>query len=203
MNREIILASNNQKKLKELKEIAGDRFEIKTLKEAGISSDPEETGKTFEENSLIKAKAACLLSGSPAIADDSGLVVHALNDEPGVYSARFASMNGISGENSDEENNRYLLKRMKGIKDRSCAFVSVITMYFPDGSKIVTEGRIEGKLMTSPRGNNGFGYDPLFFVESKGKTMAELSPEEKNGISHRGKALRKLFYIIGGDHDND
>lgn len=203
MSNLIILASNNKKKLKELKEIAGNKFEIKTLEEAGIISDPEETGKSFEENSLIKAKAACIASGRPSIADDSGLVVYALNCEPGVYSARFASMHGIEGKDQDEENNRYLLERMNGIDDRRCSFVSVITMYFPNGSKIVTEGRIEGTLMLSPKGKNGFGYDPLFFVESEGKTMAELSAEKKNGISHRGKALRKLFDILGGNYDND
>lgn len=203
MNNVIILASNNKKKLTELKQIAGGKYNIISLSEANIISEPEETGKTFEENSLIKAKAAAELSGLPAIADDSGLVVYALGDEPGVYSARFAAMNGFVGENQDEENNKYLLKRMRGVKDRRCAFVSVITMYFPDGSKIVTEGRVEGVLRNSPKGSNGFGYDPLFFVPEEGKTMAELPAEKKNSISHRGKALRKLFYILGGNYDNN
>ena len=197
MKTKILLASNNAKKMSEIRQIAGDRFDILSLADAGIESDPEETGTTFEENSLIKAKAACLKSGLPAIADDSGLVVYALGNEPGVYSARFAAMNGRKAKDSDRENNRYLLERMKGVKDRRCAFVSVITMYYPDGSKIVTEGRVEGVLTASPKGDNGFGYDPLFFVESEGKTMAELPAEKKNSISHRGNALRKLFKILG------
>lgn len=182
---ELLVASNNQKKIKELKAILSENFEPVSLKEKGISSDPEETGTTFEENSEIKARFALEKSGLPTIADDSGLYVFALDGAPGVYSARY------SGENAtDEKNNALLLENLKNKADRKAKFVSVITLIFPDGRKIQTKGECFGEILEKPRGENGFGYDPLFYVPELKKTFAELSSEEKNKISHRANALR-------------
>ena len=156
-----------------------------SLKDIGILSDPEETGDTFEENSEIKAKFALEKSGLPTIADDSGLYVFTLNGEPGVYSARY------SGENAnDKSNNELLLKKLEGKTDRKAKFVSVVTLLFPDGRKVQAKGECYGEILEKPRGENGFGYDPLFYVPELKKTFAELSPKEKNKISHRAKALR-------------
>ena len=182
---ELLIASNNPNKIRELKEILGDRFETFSLKEKGIISDPEETGETFEENSEIKARFALEKSGIATLADDSGLAVEALNGEPGVFSARY------SGEDATtEKNNALLLKNMENITDRRARFVCVITLLFPDGRKIQAKGECHGEILTSPRGTNGFGYDPLFYVPEYKKTFAELTAEEKNAISHRAVALR-------------
>ena len=182
---ELLIASNNPNKIRELKEILGDRFETFSLKEKGIISDPEETGATFEENSEIKARFALEKSGIATLADDSGLAVEALNGEPGVFSARY------SGEDATtEKNNTLLLKNMENITDRRAKFVCVITLLFPDGRKIQAKGECHGEILTSPRGTNGFGYDPLFYVPEYKKTFAELTAEEKNAISHRAVALR-------------
>lgn len=182
-----LLATNNQGKLRELRAILGDGIEVVTLKEMGIVSDPEETGTTFAENARIKAQAGLAASGLPCIADDSGLSVDALQGAPGVYSARYA------GEACDTAaNNALLLKNLQGISDRRGAFHCAICVCFPDGSELTAEGRCDGVITESPRGENGFGYDPLFYVESYGKTFAELSADEKNAISHRSCALREL-----------
>ena len=182
---ELLIASNNPNKIRELKEILGDRFETFSLKEKGIISDPEETGETFEENSEIKARFALEKSGIATLADDSGLAVEALNGEPGVFSARY------SGEDATtEKNNALLLKNMENITDRRANFVCVITLLFPDGRKIQAKGECHGEILLSPRGTNGFGYDPLFYVPEYKKTFAELTAEEKNAISHRAVALR-------------
>ena len=182
---ELLIASNNPNKIRELKEILGDRFEMFSLKEKGIISDPEETGETFEENSEIKARFALEKSGIATLADDSGLAVEALNGEPGVFSARY------SGEDATtEKNNALLLKNMENITDRRAKFVCVITLLFPDGRKIQAKGECHGEILLSPRGTNGFGYDPLFYVPEYKKTFAELTAEEKNAISHRAVALR-------------
>lgn len=182
-----LLATNNQGKLRELRAILGDGIEVVTLKEMGIVSDPEETGTTFAENARIKAQAGLAASGLPCIADDSGLSVDALQGAPGVYSARYA------GEACDTAaNNALLLKNLQGISDRRGAFHCAICVCFPDGSELTAEGRCNGVITESPRGENGFGYDPLFYVESYGKTFAELSADEKNAISHRSCALREL-----------
>ena len=182
---ELLIASNNPNKIRELKEILGDRFETFSLKEKGIISDPEETGATFEENSEIKARFALEKSGIATLADDSGLAVEALNGEPGVFSARY------SGEDATtEKNNALLLKNMENVTDRRAKFVCVITLLFPDGRKIQAKGECHGEILTSPRGTNGFGYDPLFYVPEYKKTFAELTAEEKNAISHRAVALR-------------
>ena len=192
-----ILASNNKKKLAELIAIAGEKYDVMSLAQAGIESDPEENGKTFAENSYIKAESAMKASGKPAIADDSGLQVYALNGEPGVYSARYAAMHGRCEESNDAENNALLLEKLKGVTDRRAAFVSHITLIYPDGTTVTSEGRCEGEILESPRGENGFGYDPLFYIPELGKAMAELSAEEKNAISHRGRSLKILFDKLG------
>ena len=185
---ELVLASKNPKKLIELNAILS-QLGIRVCSEAdvGVDVDVEETGTTFEENSLLKADAVMKASGMPAIADDSGLCVDALQGAPGVYSARYA------GEACDTAaNNALLLKNLQGISDRRGAFHCAICVCFPDGSELTAEGRCDGVITESPRGENGFGYDPLFYVESYGKTFAELSADEKNAISHRSCALREL-----------
>ena len=183
----IIAATKNKNKLREFGEILKD-FEIISQEEAGIDIDVEETGTTFEENSRLKAEAIFKATGIAAIADDSGLCVDALGGEPGVYSARYG------GEGLDDEGRvELLLKNMKDVPDekRAARFVCAITLVGNEGV-ITARGECEGKIDYEPKGENGFGYDPVFYVEQFGKTTAEISAEEKNAISHRGKAL-KLF----------
>lgn len=183
-----IIATNNKKKLREIGAIL-DKFGIEaiSLAEAGIESDAEETGTTFEENSRIKAVAAMQVSNLPAIADDSGLEVDALHGEPGVYSARY----GGDKCKDDTERYEYLLDNLSNVDDgaRSARFVSVITCVFPDGREFSARGEIEGEILRAPQGEGGFGYDPVFFVPGEGMTMAEMSQERKNEISHRAKSL--------------
>lgn len=181
----IIAATKNKNKLREFGEILKG-FEIISQEEAGIDIDVEETGTTFEENSLLKAQAIYEKSGIPAIADDSGLCVDALGGEPGVYSARYG------GEGYDDEGRvQLLLKNMKDIPDekRTARFVCAITMVSDDGI-ITARGECEGRINHAPVGENGFGYDPVFYMEEYGKTTAQMTPDEKNAVSHRGKALR-------------
>ena len=179
------LASKNKKKLVEMNAILSQLgIEVCSEAQAGVDIDVEETGTTFEENSLLKAKAVMEASGMPAIADDSGLCVTCLNDAPGVYSARYG------GEGLDDAG-RYqlLLQNMRGQLDRSAKFVSVITCCFPNGDVITARGECPGTIAFAPMGEGGFGYDPVFFVPGLKKTFSQLSAEEKNAISHRGKAL--------------
>ena len=181
----LVLASKNKKKLVEMNAILSQLgIEVCSEAEAGVDIDVEETGTTFEENSLLKAKAVMEASGMPAIADDSGLCVTCLNDAPGVYSARYG------GEGLDDTG-RYqlLLQNMRGQTDRSARFVSVITCCFPNGDVITARGECPGTIAFAPMGEGGFGYDPVFFVPALKKTFSQLSAEEKNAISHRGKAL--------------
>lgn len=181
----IIAATKNKNKLREFGEILKG-FEIISQEDAGVDIDVEETGTTFEENSMLKAKAIFEATGIAAIADDSGLCVDALQGEPGVYSARYG------GDGLDDEGRvELLLKNMKDVpeNERSARFVCVITLV--DKDRVITaRGECEGKIDYAPRGKNGFGYDPVFYVEEYNKTMAQISPDEKNAISHRGKALR-------------
>lgn len=187
-----VLASNNAKKLIEMREILGELgIEVISQKEAGISTSPEETGTTFEDNSLIKAAAACEASGLPALADDSGLVVDALGGQPGVYSARYGGE-----ELTDRQRYELLLSNMEGIENRTARFVSCIAAVFPNGDRITAEGTCEGKVMYAPAGDGGFGYDPIFFSTEMGKSMAEMTHEEKNSISHRGNAMRKFAPML-------
>ena len=184
----LVLASQNKKKLVEMNDILSSLgIEVCSQADAGVDLEPEETGTTFEENSLIKAKAVMEASGLPAIADDSGLCVDALRGAPGVYSARYG------GEDlSDEGRYRLLLENMQGQMPRTAQFVSVITCCFPNGDVLTARGECPGTIAFAPMGEGGFGYDPVFFVPPLQKTFAQLSPEEKNAVSHRGKAL-KLF----------
>ena len=180
-----ILASNNNGKLREMKVILAETgAEVVSQREAGADFEAEETGTTFEENALIKARAACQALGEPAIADDSGLCVDALGGAPGVYSARYG------GCRTDPDRIALLLKNLGDEKDREAKFVSCIACVFPNGDVLTARGECPGTITTAPRGDGGFGYDPVFLVGDK--TMAELSDEEKDKISHRGTALRAL-----------
>ena len=183
----IIAATQNKNKVREFGEILSG-FEILTEKDAGVDIDVEETGTTFEENSMLKAKAVFAATGLPSIADDSGLEVDALGGEPGIYSARYGGA-GLD----DEGRVRLLLKNMENVadSDRTARFVCAITYIDSDGV-ITVRGECEGVITRAPRGQNGFGYDPVFYIESLGKTTAELPADEKNAVSHRGKALRLL-----------
>lgn len=183
----ILVASNNRDKLAEIKTIFGASCDVVSLRDLGLVSEPEETGTTFAENALIKARAALALSGLPTLADDSGLCVEALGGAPGVYSARFA------GEPCDnEKNNDLLLAKMKGVSDRRAAYVCHVCLAFPDGNVLHAEGRCEGLISTERHGTGGFGYDPLFYVPELGKTFGDATAEEKNALSHRAKALWAL-----------
>jgi len=194
-----ILASNNKGKLKEIKEILSDlNAEVVSQGEAGLVLEAEETGATFEENALIKARAACDALDEPAIADDSGLVVSALNGEPGVYSARY----GGETCNSDVERTLLLLKNLGDTVNRKAMFVSCIACVFPSGDIITARGECEGTITAEARGEGGFGYDPVFEIPGLGKTMAELTAEEKNALSHRGRAL-KIFEMKLREYNAD
>ena len=190
-----VLASNNAHKLEEFREIlAGSGCTVLSQKEAGIAVDPEENGASFEENSLIKARAACAASGLPAIADDSGLTVPALNGEPGIYSARYGGP-GLT----DAERYRFLLERMKNVEDRRACFVCCISCVFPDGGELTVRGECAGRILEAPEGGGGFGYDPVFWCNDLQRSLGTASPEEKNGVSHRGRALRAMVAILN-DH---
>ena len=194
-----VLASKNQHKLAEISKIVAQfGMELVLQSELGLDIDVDETGETFEENSMLKARAVMEASGMPAIADDSGLMVDALDGAPGVYSARY----GGSHDRTDEERYRYLLSNLENVPDetRGAKFVSVITLLYPDGHAIVARGECPGTILQAPRGENGFGYDPVFFVTSEGKSMAELSPERKNEISHRARALQVLAARLEEEH---
>ena len=190
----IVFATTNEGKVKEIKEILGDfPIEVVSMKEMGITADIEENGATFEENSLIKARALVKLTGIPALADDSGLEVDYLNGEPGIYSARYL------GRDIDYDyKNNYIIDKLSGAKgeERSARFVCVISLVLPDGREFVERGVVEGLIGYEQKGENGFGYDPIFYLPEYGKTSAELPPEEKNRISHRGKALTAMKKLI-------
>ena len=182
----LVLASKNAHKLVEMKDILSQLgVEVVLESEAGVDVDVEETGATFEENAYLKAHAVMEASGLPAIADDSGLCVDALNGAPGVYSARYGGP-GLD----DAGRYKLLLENMRGQLDRRCKFVSAICCCFPNGDRVEARGECAGTLAYAPKGEDGFGYDPIFFVPGLKKTFAELSPEEKNAISHRGNALK-------------
>lgn len=190
----IVFATANEGKVKEIKEILKDfPIEVVSMKEMGITADIEEDGTTFEDNSLIKARALSKLTGLPALADDSGLEVDYLNGEPGIYSARYL------GRDTDYDyKNNYIIDKLSDAKDkeRSARFVCVISLVLPDGREFVERGVVEGLIGYEQKGENGFGYDPIFYLPEYGKTSAELSSEEKNKISHRGKALSAMKKLI-------
>ncbi len=180
---EFILASNNKKKLREMAQILSQEgCTVVSMAEAGVHSEPEENGATFEENARIKARAAMLASGRPCIADDSGIEVDALGGAPGVHSARYC-------EGSDLDRVMFLLKNMEREEDRTARFVSAVACAFPDGSEIVVRGVCEGVLLRELRGEGGFGYDPIFYVPSEGCTFSEMAQDRKNEISHRARAM--------------
>ncbi len=188
----VVLASKNPHKLKEISKIT-EKFGIELVlqSELGVDIDVEETGTTFEENSLLKAEAVMKATGLPALADDSGIAVDALNGEPGIYSARY----GFDESLDDWGRLLLLLKNTEHVPDgqRQAQFVCVISFVTPEGKAIQARGEIHGELTRRPAGENGFGYDPIFYYPPLGKTTAELTPEEKNEVSHRANAL-KLFY---------
>lgn len=189
--RRLIVASNNEHKINEIKQILKDfPMEIISLREAGINIDVEENGSTFMENAHIKAiEIYKLIGNAMVLADDSGLAVDILNGEPGVYSARYSGEHG-----NDKKNNEKLLSKLKGIdfEKRSGKFICAIELIIDENKIINVQGEVKGYIIEREKGDNGFGYDPLFYVPEFDKTMAEMSFEEKNSISHRGKALRKL-----------
>ena len=183
----LVLASQNKGKLKEMQAILGELgIEVVLQSELGLAVDVEETGTTFAENATLKAKAVMEASGLPAIADDSGLCVDWLQGAPGIYSARYGGVDG------DEERNQLLLNNMKGALDRSAHFHADIVCCFPNGDILNTAGDIFGTIAYAPNGEGGFGYDPIFFVPSLRKTLAQVPAEDKNAISHRGNALRAM-----------
>ena len=190
----IVLASRNQKKIKELKTLLSESFsevEILSLDDVGIHGEIEEDGNTFEENALIKARVAAG-SGYIGVGDDSGLTVDVLDGAPGIYSARYAARCNFAGDHDDEGNNRALIKNLEGFQpeQRGGAFVCAIACVLPDGREFTVRGEARGRILDRYYGNGGFGYDPLFYYEPLAKTFAELSPEEKNAVSHRGCAIR-------------
>ena len=188
----LAIATNNRHKLQEIRAILGDSFEeLLSLKDLGIDVDVEETGTTLEENALIKARAILALSGIATLADDTGLMVDALNGAPGVYSARYAGE-----EHNDAKNRSLLLKNLNGVKDRSAHFATVIALCYPDGKTLTASGRVNGEILLSERGTEGFGYDSLFFSTELGKTFAEATQAEKNSVSHRGRALRAMLELV-------
>ncbi|MCR5654733.1 MAG: XTP/dITP diphosphatase [Lachnospiraceae bacterium] len=188
---DIIFATTNVNKVREVSMMLQNLdVTVKTLKEAGIEADIEEDGKTFMENAVIKAKGiAKLTKDAIVVADDSGLVIDALNGEPGIYSARY-----LGEDTSYDIKNQNLLDRMKDVPKgkRNARFVCAMAAVMPDGEVICEEGVMEGEIGYEIAGENGFGYDPIFFLPEYGQTSAEISPEEKNAISHRGQALRKM-----------
>ncbi len=184
----LIIASNNAHKIREIKQILSSRFdEILSLKEAGITHETVEDGTTFLENARKKATEIAEISGCCALADDSGICAHALDGAPGVFSARY------SGEHGDDEaNNQLLMANLREKSDRTAHYACAIVLAYPDGKTVEAEGEMQGEIIFTPMGQNGFGYDPIFFLPQYGKTAAQISPEEKNRISHRAKALNAL-----------
>lgn len=188
--KKIIFATGNMGKMKEIREILKDLdAEVLSMKEAGVEADIVEDGKTFEENAVIKAKTICELTGEIALADDSGLEIDYLNKEPGIYSARY-----MGEDTSYRIKNANLIGRLEGVPDekRTARFVCAIAAAFPDGTVKIVRGTMEGRIGYEEAGENGFGYDPIFYLPEYGCSSAELSMEEKNKISHRGKALRAI-----------
>ena len=191
----IIFATGNQDKMREIREIfEGLPFVIHSLKEAGLISDPEENGATFAENAFIKAEAVhALRPDAIVMSDDSGLSVDYLNGEPGVFSARW-----LGRDTSYTEKNAELIRRLEGVEGdaRSARFTAAIACILPDGTRLLTEAHMEGRIAKAPAGENGFGYDPIVYLPEIGKTVAELTAQEKNELSHRGKAGRIVAQLL-------
>ena len=200
----IIVATGNAHKMEEIREILkGTGMSVVSMKEAGIQAEIVEDGKTFQENALIKARAVMRISGEAALADDSGLVVDALDGMPGVFSSRW-----LGEDTSYHVKNAELIRLLDGVEGekRSARFVCAMACVFPDGTELTTEGVFEGRIGYEERGNNGFGYDPVFYLPEFDLCSAELPPSEKNAISHRGKALRAMRDLLlerGNGEDGD
>ena len=190
----IIFATGNKDKLKEIREIVS-RFglDVVSMKDAGYDLSIEENGTTFAENALIKARSVCLASGEMTMADDSGIVVDAMDGMPGIHSARF-----MGKDTSYRIKNAAIIEKLSGVPDekRSARYVCAIALVLPDGRHYVCEDTFEGRIGYEEKGSGGFGYDPIFYVPEAGKTAAEMTPEEKNAVSHRGKALRKMEQLL-------
>lgn len=181
----LVLASGNAHKIKEIQDMLPE-FEVVGYKSLGFDFEIEEDGKTFYENALIKAKAVSDALNLPALADDSGICVDVLGGAPGIYSARYA------GDGDDVHNNELLLKNLEGEKNRKAKFVCCMVMYFPDGKIVTATGETHGSILYSAEGQNGFGYDPIFFSDDLGKSMGIATKDEKNSVSHRFRAIREL-----------
>lgn len=190
----IVIATNNMNKVREFKSIfQNPNIEFKSLKDLGYTKEIIEDGLTFEENAIIKAKQVAIELNTIAISDDSGLEVEALNNAPGIYSARYA------GGHDDEANNALLIKNLQGIKNRNARYVCAICVCQPNGEYKTVVGTCSGSIIDEPKGKNGFGYDPYFYIEEFKKTFAEVPLEQKNTISHRAKALKKIMDICNED----
>ena len=185
----LVIASNNKNKIYEIKKILGDRFdEILSLSEAGIVHETIEDGTTFMENALKKAREIAEISGFAALADDSGICADALGGAPGIFSARYSG-----GHGNDEDNNNLLIANLSDKDDKSAHYTAAIALVYPNGEVVTAEGYMYGKIIDTPRGDRGFGYDPIFVPLGEGRTVAEMTDEEKNAISHRANALRELL----------
>ena len=188
----LIIASNNAHKLTEMKAILSPFFDdVQSMREAGIEHETVEDGQTFMENAVKKARELAEISGHAAIADDSGICVDALDGAPGIYSARFSGVHG-----DDKANNRLLLEKLEGVENRAAHYTCAIALCWPDGKMLTAEDYLFGEIAHDEKGTGGFGYDPLFLLPERGVRTAELGPGEKNAISHRGKALRKLVKLL-------
>ena len=185
--KKIVVASNNKGKIREFRQILSS-YEVLSLADCNVNVDVEETGKTFEENALIKARAASKALGCAVLADDSGLCVDALNGAPGVYSARYCGHHG-----SDAENRATLLKNMQAITNRAAHFTCALALVYPDGKEILAEGHTYGNILEQEDGDGGFGYDPLFWSVDLGKSFGKATEEEKNAVSHRYRGLQALL----------
>ncbi len=188
MKTKIVAATTSDHKLEEIRTILSD-FKIVSAAEVGFHDEVEETGETFIENALLKARAVCHATGLPALGDDSGLCVDALNGAPGIYSARY------SGQGASA-NRELLLKNLQGRTNRAAHFNCAVALVFPDGREYTAEGQTFGVITTEPQGENGFGYDCLFYSDELGKTFAVASAAEKNAVSHRGRALHNLLSVM-------
>lgn len=185
----LAIATNNAHKLQEIRAILGDSFdELLSLGDLGINIDIEETGTTFKENAILKAETICKLCGMPTLADDTGLMVDALDGTPGVYSARYAGI-----EHNDKNNQALLLKNLQNVENRNAHFETVIAICFPNGDILTSSGRVDGYILHEERGDEGFGYDSLFYSNELEKSFAEATSYEKNSVSHRGRALRAML----------
>jgi XTP/dITP diphosphohydrolase len=191
----LIIASNNAHKVREIKKILSGKFdEILSLREAEVFHETVEDGHTFMENALKKAREIVQITGCAALADDSGICVDALGGAPGIYSARYAS--AVCCNASDEANNALLLTNLRGKDDWSAHYTSAIALVYPDGREVTAEGYMYGEIIDTPRGERGFGYDPIFVMDGETRTVAQMSDEEKNAVSHRAKALKSLLAKI-------